>query len=301
MNRRPGRAVDRADIETLGELTAGLASPLSEFCAANLYLFRAVHDYRWAEGAFPALSGQTYDGARQLTPLIALSRSEQLEAAAHLASGAVLYPIAETDAQGLATTSNPADSDYLFEATDLASLRGEARKGRRNLRNQFRRAMGPRDEVLDARNAAAALVVLDGWIADVAKPWAQTDYVACREALDLQAALGLEGLISYTSAGEPAGFLLATVRRGVAIVHFAKGRRTLLGVFPHLFSRFAEIAAARVKHLNFEQDLGNPGFRQSKRAYGPVSLLGKHRLSREAALAAMRAGPEGRSDAERSV
>jgi hypothetical protein len=288
MSRRPGRRVARADIETLGELTAALASPLSEFCAANLYLFRAVHDYRWADGPFPALTGRTYDGAPQLTPLIALSRSAQLESAVNLSPGEALYPLAEADAQGLATTSNPADSDYLFEAADLASLRGEARKGRRNLRNQFRRAVGPRDEVLDARNSADALVVLDGWIVDVAKPWAQTDYVACREALELQAPLGLEGLITYTGAGEPAGFLLATHRRGVAIVHFAKGRRTLPGVFPHLFSRFAEVGAGRFTHLNFEQDLGNPGFRQSKRAYGPAGLLDKHRLSREGALAASR-------------
>jgi hypothetical protein len=301
MSRRPGRAVARADIEALGELTAGLASPLSEFCAANLYLFRAVHDYRWAEGPFPAMTGRTYDGAPQLTPLVALSRSQRLEAAANLPPGEVLYPIAEADAHCLATTSNPADSDYLFEAADLANLRGESRKGRRNLRNQFRRAVGPRDEMLDAHNGADALAVLDGWIADVAKPWAQTDYVACREALDLQAALGLEGLITYTSAGEPAGFLLATVRRGTAIVHFAKGRRALSGVFPHLFSRFAEVGAGRITHLNFEQDLGNPGFRQSKRAYGPVRLLGKHRLSREAALAAMQFGPADQSDAERSV
>jgi hypothetical protein len=288
MYGRPGQAVARADLDALRELTANLSTPLSEYSVANLYLFRAVHDYRWAAGPVPALTGRTYDGVRHLTPLAEVSGEDRLALAAGLAPGEVLYPLSDAEAEGLATSSNAADSDYLYLAADLASLHGEARKAKRNLRNRFRRTAQPRDEALEARNRADALAVLDGWLADVARPVERTDYLACREALELQAELSLEGLISYSGAGEPAGFVLATVRRGTAIVHFAKGRRSLAGVFPHLFSRFAEAQAGRVSQLNFEQDLGNAGFRRSKRAFGPVALLGKHRLSREAALAALR-------------
>jgi hypothetical protein len=279
--------VARGDIERLRELTDRLASPLSESCAANLYLFRTVHDYRWAEGPVPAIAGRAYDGAAHLTPLAPLSRTERLRLAAELGADEVLFPLCAAEAEGLDTSFDPDDSDYVFEVADLASLRGEVRKAKRNLRNQFRRAAAPRDEALGERNRTCAIEALDGWLADVGRSAAETDYLACREALELQAALGLEGLISYTAEGRPAGFLLASVVRDAAVVHFAKGRRSLAGVYPHLFSRFAEGADGRFARVNFEQDLGKPGFRQSKRGYGPVELLAKHRLTGAAARKAL--------------
>jgi uncharacterized protein len=62
-------------------------------------------------------------------------------------------------------------------------------------------------------------------------------------------------------------------------VHFAKGKRGYPGVFPHLFSRFAGMYGYRFDRLNFEQDLGKPGFRQAKHSHGPSGFLHKHRLS----------------------
>jgi hypothetical protein len=274
----PGRPVVRGDIEALAELTAALASPLSEYCAANLYLFRAVHDYRWADGGPPALIGRTYDGVRHLAPLVRISYTELSALSEHLTADEVVYPLAEAQVEGLAATADPDDSDYLYGARDLAELSGEARKAKRNSRSRFRRIAEPRDEPVGAGNLGDALRVLDGWLADVGRAPDGTDYGACREALALRQALGLEGLIAYTAAGEPAGFLLAGVRGDMAVVHFAKGRRRWPGVFPHLFSRYAQAGLGRVARLNFEQDLGDPGFRRNKRAYGPMALLAKCRL-----------------------
>jgi len=280
MSLRAGRPVSRADIDTLAELTAALASPFSELCAANLYLFRQVHDYRWAEGDAPALVGRTYDGIRHLTPLVRQSYLDLAGLSARLGADEVVYPLDRDQVEGLPATADPDDSDYLFEARDLVELPGEIRKGRRSLRNRFRRLQRPREEPMGAGTLDDALAVLDGWLADVGRAAGATDHAACREALDLRRALGLEGLISYTSAGEPAGFLLASVRGDASVVHFAKGRRRHSGVYPHLFGRWAEAGAGRFVRLNFEQDLGNPGFRRSKRAYGPAALLAKHRLAK---------------------
>lgn len=283
-----GARVARSDIERLHVLTTELASPLSEYRAANLYLFRTVHDYRWAETDAPALTGRTYDGVRHLTPLV---RGAVSGLAAALAENEVLFPLAAVDTQGLESTSNPDDTDYVFDVQDLATCRGQARKGPRNLRSHFRRLHHPREAALEPSSQAAAFEVLDGWLADVGWRPDKTDYLACREALELQAALGLEGLVAFTAEGRPAGFLLASVLHGMAVVHFAKGRRDLAGVYPHLFSRFAEGAGERFATINFEQDLGKPGFRQNKRAYGPSVLLAKHRLTRAAAFSAISSRP----------
>jgi hypothetical protein len=126
-------------------------------------------------------------------------------------------------------------------------------------------------------DAEVARALLDGWQADVAKPWAATDYAACAEAIAVRGALGLVGLIAE-AAGEPAGFVLASPIGGkTAVIHFAKGLRRFDGVFPYLFRGFAR-EFIRFDWLNFEQDLGNPRFRQTKRSYRPVRMGRKYRL-----------------------
>jgi len=274
------RDIGVGDIDRLAELTAGLAAPFSELCAANLYLFRHLHRYRISLGETPYARGLTYDGTPHAVPLCPLST----EALADLSrrTALILYPQAPQD--GWASTYNPEDSDYIFRAGDLATYTGTARKGPRHLRRRFRREVGPRDEPFTPGRAADVLAILDAWLADVGQPWAATDFAACREAVALFEPLGLFGLVTYSRDGDPAGFVLASdLGDGSAAIHFAKGKRAYPGVFPHLFSRFAETHRQRFTRLNFEQDLGKPGFRQAKRSHGPLGLLHKHRLAVPAA------------------
>jgi uncharacterized protein len=272
---RNRRAITTADIERLHELTGAMGTPFSEMCAANLYLFRDAHAYRLSLDDAPFVQGVTYDGMPHAAPLAALDD----EALAELSrqSGLTLYPVAARE--GWASTYNTDDSDYLFRSSDLAAYAGADRKAPRNQRRRFRREFAPRDEPFDGQRTVEGLAVLEAWLADVGKPWAATDYAACREAFTLFEPLRLVGLITFTAGGDPAGFLLASrLGDGSAAVHFAKGKRRYPGVFPHLFSRFAEIEGHRFPRLNFEQDLGKPGFRQAKRSHGPSALLHKHRL-----------------------
>lgn len=264
------------DIELLADLTAGLAAPFSELCPANLYLFRDLHRYRISLGETPYVRGVTYDG----TPHAIVLRALPTEALADLSrhTGLALYPQAARD--GWPSTYNPDDSDYVFLTEDLATYAGAVRRGPRHMRRRFRRDASPRDEPFTAALAADVLAILDAWQADVGQPWAATDFAACREAVALFEPLGLFGLVTYAGDGDPAGFVLASeLGDGSAAIHFAKGKRAYPGVFPHLFSRFAEINRDRFARLNFEQDLGKPGFRQAKRSHGPSGLLHKHRLA----------------------
>ena len=275
MSARNQRPIAVGDLDRLQELTLDLGAPFSELCAANLYLFREAHAYRLCLEDIPYVRGVTYDGLRHAAPLTRLDDSALTELARR--SGLALFPLAPR--AGWASTYNPDDSDYLYRASDLSAYVGAARKGPRNMRRRFRRDFEPRDEPLDGRRIEDALAVLEAGLADVGQPWAATDYAACREALTLLEPLKLLGLVTFTRSGDPAGFLLASaLADGSAAIHFAKGKRRYPGVFPHLFSRFAEIEGHRFARLNFEQDLGKPGFRQAKRSHGPSALLHKHRL-----------------------
>ncbi len=275
MSSRNERSIGVGDLDRLQGLTSDLGSPFSELCAANLYLFREAHAYRLCIEDIPYVRGVTYDGMSHAAPLTRLDDSALAELSRR--ARVALFPLAPR--AGWVSTFNPDDSDYLYRASDLSAYSGAARKGPRHMCRRFRRDFAPRDEPLDGRKTGDALAVLDAWLADVGRPWAATDYAACREALALMEPLKLLGLVTFTSDGDPAGFLLASaLADGSVAIHFAKGKRRYPGVFPHLFSRFAEIEGHRFPRLNFEQDLGKPGFRRAKRSHGPSALLHKHRL-----------------------
>ena len=260
--------------ERIEGLIAPLRSPLSEYGFANLWLFRDRHDYRFVDGDLPHLTGRTYDGERHAMPLVSLDA----ESAARLLDGVdCLYPLGD-DAlarAGFDVRWNDDDADYVYRADALAKLEGA--KAKRAQARAFEVEQAPVAAPLSDVNLDSARAVLDGWFADVGRGPDDTDLDACREALALREALGLDGLLVTTGAGEPAAFLLAgTNADGSRVVHFAKGRRVHAGAYPWMFARFAATCGAAI--VNFEQDLGKPGFAQAKRALAPMGQLRKYRL-----------------------
>lgn len=276
-NGRPLRLEDAARVAApLGDIAAGL----SESVFANLFLFREVHGYRLHEGPLAHISGRTYDGAQVVLPLFEVQGADISALRRLLGADRWLYPFAERPAQALGdryvSVWNDDDSDYVYDAERMRSFVGL--KARRQQLRRFEGASSVSIRPLDDTAAAAcAQTILDRWQADTAKPWAATDYAACAQALAQRNALGLFGLIVEV-AGDPAGFVLASrISSDMAAVHFAKGLRRYDGVFPFMFRALAR-EHPDLARLNFEQDLGNPRFRQSKRSYRPLYMARKLRL-----------------------
>lgn len=268
---------DRAAIEAL--LGTDGQAP-SEYCFANLYLFQKRHQYRLLEDPVPYLSGITYDGVHHAMPLVPFDAD--LIKALEASGIACIYPLGPQASQLPVSPSwqwhhVDADSDYWFDAAAMADMRFS--KDRRHVARAFAAEHQPSFETWRPSIAPEALEVLDGWFADVSRSAEATDLAECREAIRLAAALGLEGGLVRTKTGVPVAFLLASPRKnGVYVVHFAKGRRTYPGAYPWMFAHFGGSSGAR--YLNFEQDLGNPGLAQSKRAYAPIERRPKLRLIR---------------------
>ena len=270
--------ISPALLARLRPLIAATRSPLSEYSLANLLLFRDRHDYRFVDGPIPAIFGTTYDGVHHAMPLAPVDGAA---CAALLDQAECVGPIgAEAPALaarlGLLCEWRDADSDYVYDAARLAILAGA--KAKRAQAHSFERECRPELLLLDPETSALAEEVLDGWFADIARPAGETDLDECRAALGTRERLDLDGMI-VTVASRPVAFLIAGPGAdGSRIVHFAKGRRAHKGAYPWLFAQYA--ASTGAQRLNFEQDLGKPGFAQAKRAFAPIKRLRKYRLKR---------------------
>lgn len=274
----PGTPLTLSHRARISALLAATGSPLSEYTFPNLFLFRERHHYRFVDGPKPYILGTTYDGERHVMPLTAIDT----QSVALLEFADCLYPVGQDGPTlaarlGLSCAWNEDDSDYVYDADRLSILAGA--KAKRSHARAFERDEAPVALPIDAERAPLAEAVLAGWRTDVGRTDAETDFVICREALALRETLGLEGLLAMTGAGDPVAFLLASAAPdGTRIVHFAKSRRVHAGAYPWMFRHYAATCGAN--RLNFEQDLGKPGFARAKRALAPAGQLRKYRLRR---------------------
>lgn len=267
-----------ARIEGLGEHAP------ADLTAANLWLFRRAHGYRYHPGEWPVVSGKSYDGQAHAIPLFDPSSAPVAVLHGYIASYGSLFPLTMREAgalkrKGYTITSHRDDADYVYTAETFASYPGRALQYKRSLSKQFTSGHEVRTQVYSSQLQAEALAVLDGWMRDKAKAAGEADDLPCREALAHASELGLEGVVVEAN-GEPAGFLLAEHSQpGVWVIRFAKGLAKFNGVAQFLFRQFAQEPPARCEWMNFEQDLGLANFRRTKLSYGPKLMPQKWRAS----------------------
>jgi len=260
------------------------AQCLSEWCFSNLYLFREAHAYRYLAGRWPAVSGRSYDGARHLMPLFEPAQAPPEVLQALLRGHDHLYPVARDQAEALeagrfAVTESRDDADYLYAAAGFADYAGRPLARKRNQLRRFLAKHRPSARPYGPALEGAAREVLAGWMAHKGKRGGEADEAACLEAFSHAQAFGLEGFVHFEGT-QPIGLVLGQMLApGVCAIRFAKGLDSHEGLYPHMFRHFCRESGPRVAWLNFEQDLGIPGFRRSKMSYRPAALLSRLRLA----------------------
>jgi uncharacterized protein len=287
----PGEPLALAHLPTLSPLLRSLAVPLSEFCFSNLFLFRAAHAWELARGPAPFLRGRTYAGESFLMPLFDPRAADpRLLAAALLdppvgsAPPSFFFPIPEEWLPAFpprlwGRESRRGDSDYLYRVTTMCALPGKALHRKRNLVAQFRARHRHEARPMRASDRPAALEVLEAWGEESGQKPEETDFAACREAVERMDELGLEGGIVFAD-GEPAGFVLGEgLTEDVFALHFAKGKTRFSGIYQFLFSNTSCLLPERYLFLNLEQDLDREPLRAAKESYRPERLLSKYRVS----------------------
>lgn len=255
---------------------------LSDFCFSNLYLFRAAHAYRLIRGDWPCISGLTYDGVRHLFPLFSLAEVPADALKTRLSGHDCFYPVAaevarQLDGHRFQTDWHEADADYLYPAHNFRHYQGRVLAKKKNQMRQLLAQGDIKAYPLTEAQRGDALQVLEQWLLDKQKLAGEADDAACRQALHLSHDLNLEGLVFYLNT-RPIGLLMAQrLSSTVAVIRFAKGLEAYPGIYPFMFHH-ASMAWPELQWLNFEQDLGLPNFRQSKRSYQPGALIEKYRV-----------------------
>ena len=257
---------------------------ISELSFSNFYLFREAHQYRYVTGAWPHIIGQTYDGARHVTPLFDPATAPAEVLADLLAEHNCLYPLAAAevamlDPQCFVWSSVRDDADYLYASQVFCDYAGVELRKKRQAVAQLQTMHVLTCAPLSVATGDVAAHILQAWMHDKNKQSGEADEAACAEALSYAEIFGLEGWL-FRADGEPAGFVLAQplAPRTVAM-RFAKGLDAYPGIYPHMFQSCCRHWGDSVQWLNFEQDLGNPNFRRTKLSFQPEVLLEKFRVS----------------------
>ena len=256
---------------------------LADYTYRNLYLFRRVHAYRFFPGELPCVGGVAYDGTRFLLPLFDLATIAAAKLQRLLGNDRVFFPIAEQvigqmDMRQFWSHVSPDDSDYLFDARHMSDLSGPGLGSKRHAIERLLRAHTIETRQLGDNEVAAARTVLDEWCRDKRMPATEADVVPCQEALSASGLDRMAGYIYYAD-GRPAGFTMGeSLGSGTFVFRFAKGLAAFEGIYPYMFRDYCARNRDTIRWINFEQDLGNAGFRRSKRSYRPVAMLSKYRV-----------------------
>lgn len=281
------RRIELADKPLLDRLFQELQPRISEFTFASLYLFRGAHDYRLTrvEDAVVVL-GRGWDGTPYFLP--PLCGEIPLALCRLFSVGLTLYgaddPFLERFLRGagVEVEADRDNFDYLHLKEEMALLSGRTYHKKKNRVNYFTLRHRYGTELYEARHLDGALRLLEEWrrIRTVTGPGSVEGEVAgAAEALRLQEALGLSGVVVLVE-GEVKGFALGERLNGdTAVCHFEKGDLFMDGLSQLLDREFNRLLFPDCRYLNREQDLGEASLRESKLSYHPVEMVKKYRVT----------------------
>lgn len=271
----------------LHPLLKKLPCGVSEFSFANLFLFRANHNYRVTRlpDARYAFLGEDPRGPFFMLPFD-LPAPDILAGlfAKHGFMKCVPEPLVlKLETLGYAVAEDRDNFDYLYSRHDLAHLPGRKFHKKKNLIRAFEASYTYEGFPLMETDVPDALQVLEDWRAGRDQ---DDDYAAAKEALLHMEALQLCGGI-YRVDGKPAAYTLGEENAlGKSfIIHFEKAAPGYKGLYQFLNQCFAKILPEKYETINREQDLGDEGLRKAKLSYQPVGFVKKYRATVPAAPA----------------
>ena len=270
-------AVTMAIRPLLHPLFQALPDGISEFTFANIYLFRAAHNYllsRLSDGRIIIL-GNDHGHPFFMSPF-GLPEKPLLDLL--MTNHGRMKCVAASqkeflEAMGFVVTEDRDNFDYLYLRRELAELTGRKFQKKRNLIKGFLNNFNWEGRPLLPELLGDAIGILEAWRNEHDSAG---DYAAAREALEKSEELQLCGGIYYVD-GQPAAFTLGEeLACGTSfVIHFEKALNRYKGIYQFINQAFASILPETYETINREQDLGEEGLRHAKLSYRPSGFVEK--------------------------
>ena len=198
---------------------------------------------------------------------------------------AVPEPAAQAIAElyGCPITELPDWGDYLYRATDLATLVGHRFNKKRNRVNKFKSTYPDfQYEAITPQNLPELIAFFDRYMQAYHK---DSELFAYEESMVAQVLreydrLPFEGGVLRVG-GEIAAFSVGEVVGDTLVVHIEKARKEVVGAYEAInlfYSAQMVEAHPEVQYINREDDAGDPGLREAKLSYNPETILKKYNI-----------------------
>lgn len=178
-------------------------------------------------------------------------------------------------------------SDYVYDISKLATLQGKALNKKRNRYNKF---ITEQNEYSYNRASGEDIKDILKFLADNRECQHQrADNMRCYEHWQCLATVRNLAVYEQHAAvlrvkGEIAAFTLGEVFGDTLFVHIEKANRDIAGASEAINRMFTEDMLGgypQLRYANREEDLGDPGLRQVKRAYNPVMMINRYEMYAE--------------------
>lgn len=179
--------------------------------------------------------------------------------------------------------SCPTGADYLYRATDLATLVGHRFNKKRNRVNKFKSTYPDfQYEAITPQNLPELIAFFDRYMQEYHKDselFAYEESMVARVLREYDR-LPFEGGVLRVG-GEIAAFSVGEVVGDTLVVHIEKARKEVVGAYEAInlfYSAQMVEAHPEVQYINREDDAGDPGLREAKLSYNPETILKKYNI-----------------------
>jgi len=291
------RALELEDRGLIREFLWRYQPDTSELTFTNLFIWRSLYRWRWSTAGEWLLLLQEKEG-QEPSLLPPVGPSPRLEVTRMVLGflrkeRGVLRPRIEradsrfisevSTAPELAVIPDREHFDYLYETSDLMSLKGSKYHAKRNHISRFLQDHGSsfRFAPIGAENL--------GLCAEFQERWCELrrcdedmnlrdEWTAIRQGLADYQALKVEGAAILIGDRVEAFTFGELLNAQTAVVHIEKANPEIPGLYALINRQFCQKYWSGVPFINREQDLGEEGLRKAKLSYHPVRLVEKYRV-----------------------
>jgi hypothetical protein len=177
----------------------------------------------------------------------------------------------------------PAFSDYVYNGSDLATLKGKFYNGKRNHLNKFMRAYPDFEyRSLQKQDAAACLTLTEEWVEErgVARDdLLESDYIPIQALFRYFDELELFGGTLWVGGRLIAFSILSKGSKDTVIVHIEKALSRYRGAYTAINKFTIQNECPDILWVNREEDMGIEGLHKAKQSYGPAYMVDKYEVS----------------------